>query len=290
MRRDGEALRPRIARLLMLGTPNHGSPCADVMSSAYEMVGKNVEVLRQMRQDVVNRFNGLVYDNKGVKFSALAGNALPNTCKEIEWNDGFVTVPSAHWKVADIALTKSLHTDLTGTSDFSNFVKPRLAIGPKGNHNPDFTQIKGSLDQNQNQSGGLTFVNAAYNQSIVGSETNDYRPDFAKEVNLAPKQIVEIEIPVKAGANLGLTFMANPSISATLIDDKGNIAGKNLSGTPESKAFFRSIYFEKSVQNGTWKIKLENTGTLESSAIIAGWSILKPGSISVAQVASAARK
>jgi hypothetical protein len=84
--------------------------------------------------------------------------------------------------------------------------------------------------------------------------------------------------------------MANPSVSATLIDDKGIIAGKNLSGTPESKAFFRSIYFDKPVLNGTWKIKLENTGTLESSAIIAGWSISKPGNVSVAQIASAARK
>jgi hypothetical protein len=84
--------------------------------------------------------------------------------------------------------------------------------------------------------------------------------------------------------------MANLSISATLIDDKGAIAGKNISGTPESKAFFRSIYFDKPVQNGAWKIKLENTGTLESSAIIAAWTISKPANVAVAQITGTARK
>ena len=50
--------------------------------------------------------------------------------------DGVVPVNSAHWVVSDKALTDSIHTELTGAKDFTNFVKPRLAIGPKGNHMP----------------------------------------------------------------------------------------------------------------------------------------------------------
>jgi hypothetical protein len=52
-----------------------------------------------------------------------------------------VTVDSALWNIADNAKTKSIHTDLMSTKDFSDFVKPRLAIGPKGNHNPDFLAV-----------------------------------------------------------------------------------------------------------------------------------------------------
>ncbi len=48
--------RPQIAHLVMLGTPNMGSPCADVMNFAFEMTGKNVEAVRQLRQDVVDGF------------------------------------------------------------------------------------------------------------------------------------------------------------------------------------------------------------------------------------------
>ena len=79
----------------------------------------------------------MVQNRKGVKFSALAGDPLPTMCKSVVWNDGVVSVPSAIYQIADNARSKNLHTDLTGVADFSDFVKPRLAIGPKGDHNPE---------------------------------------------------------------------------------------------------------------------------------------------------------
>ena len=121
----------------MLGTPNMGSPCADVMNTAFETLGKNVEAVRQLRQDVAAEFNRTVTNRKGVKFSVLAGDPLPVMCKTYVWNDGVVPVPSAIWQIKDNAKSKNVHTELTGTADFSAFVKPRLAIGPKGNHLPE---------------------------------------------------------------------------------------------------------------------------------------------------------
>ncbi|HLM61270.1 MAG TPA: hypothetical protein VK308_10730, partial [Pyrinomonadaceae bacterium] len=44
--------RPQIAHLVQLGTPNMGSPCGDVMSTTFDLLGKNVEAVRQLRQDV----------------------------------------------------------------------------------------------------------------------------------------------------------------------------------------------------------------------------------------------
>ena len=194
--------RPQIAHLVMLGTPNMGSPCADVMNFAFEALNKNVEAVRQLRQDVVADFNKVNTNRKGVKFSVLAGNPLPTMCKTLVWNDGVVPVPSAKWQIKDNAESKNIHTDLTGTSDFSAFVKPRLAIGPKGNHNPEMPDLPNQTGENfSNNPFASYFIKASYKQAETENlfDQNFFKPDFAKAVKIAPKQSVEIEIPVAAG-------------------------------------------------------------------------------------------
>ncbi len=256
--------RPKVSHLIMLGTPNLGSPCADVMNVAFEMLGENVEAVRQLRQDQVANFNRVNIARKGVKFSALAGNPLPTMCKEVVWNDGVVPVASAKWKIKDNAESKSLHTDLTGTSDFSSFVKPRLAIGPKGDHMPeapDASQYTGIYTHSRNY--GASF--AAEEIAPTGAAP------FAKSVKLDAKQSVEIDLPVEAAANFGVTFMADPKISVSLIAADGAVAAKNLAGSAESRSWFRSVFFDKPVTAGVWKLKLENTGDLEYRAVITTW-------------------
>jgi hypothetical protein len=258
----------------MLGTPNMGSPCADVMNSTFEVLGKNVEAVRQLKPSVVAEFNRVTTNRKGVKFSVLAGNPLPVMCKTLAWNDGVVPVESAVWQIRDNALSKSVHTDLTGTADFSSFVKPRLAVGPKGDHNPEAPQPPGQVNRNTHGPATPAFVNAAYvtRSGFALAADDEFRPSFAREVKLAPKQSVEVEIPVAAGANFGVTFMAGAQVSATLSDDKGSVRGSNLAGSPESRGFFRTIFVDKNVTAGTWKFRLENTGTLEATAVIAAWN------------------
>jgi len=141
MQRYGENPRPRVAHLVMLGTPNMGSPCADILDTTFDLFGEQVEAVRQLRTDYAVEFNKTVTERRGVKFSSLAGNSLPGFCKWAGEGDGVVTVRSAHWTVKDTALTDSIHTDLTGTKDFSNFVKRRLAVGPKGDHNPAMPDV-----------------------------------------------------------------------------------------------------------------------------------------------------
>ncbi len=271
--------RPQIAHLIQLGTPNMGTPCADVMNSTFELLGKNVEAVRQLRQDVAAEFNKVNVNRKGVKFSALAGNPLPTMCKSVVWNDGCVAVSSAIWTIKDNALSPRLHTDLTGTPDFSTFVKPRLAIGPKGNHNPEVPQaasLPNSLKQviqTLNGNPAPRFINVSYKMQPVAATAIDkdpFKPDFAKAVKLEPRQTVEVDIPIEAASNFGLTFMADPLISATLQSDQG-VIGKNLAKTPEASVWFRSIFFDKPTTEGTWKLKLENTSDRELEAILSTW-------------------
>lgn len=268
--------RPQIAHLVMLGTPNQGSPCADVMDTAFELVGKKVEALRQLRTEVVNKFNGLIFNKKGVKFSALAGNPVPTMCKQIVWNDGFVSVPSAIYRVPDHAETRSIHTDLTGTSDFSSFVKPHLAIGPKGDHNPAPPEgpsglMASSVETVPSSLPRFYGMRALSTQDLDPAPGDPDKP-FAKAQTIAPGQMTEIDLPVETARNFGLTFMAASSVSVTLIDDKGAVVGKNLSTEPEAKNIFRSIFFDKPVSSGTWKVRIENTGTTETEIVLTTWT------------------
>jgi pimeloyl-ACP methyl ester carboxylesterase len=261
--------RPQISHLLMLGTPNLGSPCADVMDFAFNMTGKSPRVIHEMRQDAMAGFNKANASRNGVKFAALAGNPLPTMCRTIVWNDGFVPVPSAHWTIADHAISKDLSFDLPNTANFSSFVKPHVAIGPRGDHNPDLPGVQGYRSDAHGD-----FIHAAYRPQLTSvlAPAETLKPDFAKAVTFAPKQVVEVPIPVANATNFGITFMAAREISATLYDDKGAIVGRNLAGTPEAGATFRSVFVDKAVTAGTWKLRLESTSAQQRQAVIAAWT------------------
>jgi len=128
--------RPQVSHLLMLATPNMGTPCADVMDLAFRLTGTTPYVIQEIRTDDMAQFNRRFPQSRGVKLASLAGDALPTMCKTIVPNDGFVPVPSAHWTIADHVTQTRLHTDMIGTETFSSFIRPRLGIGPSGDHAP----------------------------------------------------------------------------------------------------------------------------------------------------------
>ena len=260
--------RPQVAHLVMLGTPNMGSPCADVMNTAFETLGKNVEAVRQLRQDVAAEFNRTVTNRKGVKFSVLAGDPLPVMCKTYVWNDGVVPVPSAIWQIKDNAKSKNVHTELTGTADFSAFVKPRLAIGPKGNHLPEAPEAA-TLP---NYQGGVSNgdVGLLLGRHYGAAAVEDV---FARWLTLEPGTQTEIDMPVAAGAeDLGLTYIANASVSVVLVAPDGTIASKDEAGSRTAESPFRSLYVERGVKPGVWKVRIGNTGKERTDIALTSWS------------------
>ena len=153
-------------------------------------------------------------------------------------------------------------------------MKPRLAIGPKGNHDPE------APDASQYTGGLRTFSSMPrfYGAMAVLDETlavpATMMQPIAKEVKLAPKQAVEVDIPVEASLDFGLTFMAANTVSASLLDQSGVVIGKNLSGSPESTQWFRSIFIDKPVTAATWKLRLENTSDREAQVVLTTWATL----------------
>lgn len=283
--------RPPVSHLVMLGTPNMGSPCADVMGMAFELTGKKVEAIRELRPAVVKQFNQVTTNRKGVKFSVLAGDPLPTMCKTIVWNDGVVPVPSAIWEIGDNARSSSIHTELTGTSDFSKFVKPRLAVGPGGDHAPAAPQLpKSSGLFRQERDDSIAVGNVPHgpmaelftgghggagvrdlSPSVSAQTTPDEQP-FARAVTVPAKQSIDVELVVGTVRNFGVTFMAQSGISATLLNDKGAVLAKNVADSREARSWFRSLFVDGGFVAGTWKLRLENTGSLDADVILTTWT------------------
>lgn len=247
--------KPQVAHLVMLGTPNMGSRCADLISAPLELAGRSMDALRELRPSVVEQFNATHSERKGVEFSVLAGNPLPAICYMLNANDGVVTVPSATWTIADNAQQSVLHTDMATTAGFSSFVKPRVAIGPG----------------KQPQPSALSAL-AQGADAAEGGDAGSVTPDFSKIVKLTPGQTMKVAIPVEDAKNFGLTFVAASKVSATLTDDKGAVVGANLAGKPEASQIFRSIFVGQPITKGYWVLTLQNTDEFEREVVLSTWS------------------
>jgi pimeloyl-ACP methyl ester carboxylesterase len=243
--------KPQVSHLVMLGTPNMGSRCADLISAPLELAGRPMEALRELRPGVVETFNAENFERKGVPFSILAGNPLPPACYMLSLNDGVVPLPSAKWTITDNETQAILHTSMTGTEPFSSFVKPRVALGPG----------KQAEGRSQPAAPGETARTPPRLMvlGVEGTESAKAAPDFSKLILLAPGQTLNVSIPVEDAQNLGLTFVAANTVSATLIDHTGAVSGANLSDS-------RSIFVDRATTKGSWILRLTAHGRLSSSS------------------------
>ncbi|HWW55693.1 MAG TPA: hypothetical protein VN047_02260 [Sphingopyxis sp.] len=251
--------KPQVARLVMLGTPNRGSRCADLVSVPLDIAGRPMEALRELRPSAVEKFNAINTERKGVEFSVLAGNPLPTGCNSLSRNDGLVTVSSATWMIEDNAQMSLLNTALTETGPFSEFVKPRLAIGPSGRKTTSTTAAR------------LMIVGAD-----EAAEPEQVSPDFSLVMTLAPGATKQVSIPVKEAGNFGLTFVAKHKVSATLADDGGAVVGSSLANQPEAAQLFRSLFVDRAVSKGNWTLTLKNEDEIEREVILSTWSTALP--------------
>lgn len=261
--------KPQVQHLVMLGTPNMGSRCADLISPALEAAGGSMNALRELRPSVAAQFNAIHIERKGVEFSVLAGNPLPAMCYMLGANDGVVAVPSALWTIEDNAQQSILHTDMTGAVGFSSFVKPRVAIGPdKQAQSGKQAARKPISGQSGTTNARLLLIGADEEPTGLASAA----PGFSKIVELAPGQTTTISLPVEDARNFGVTFVAANTVSATLIDDKGLVASTNLTGTPEASQIFRSLFVARQITKGSWTLTLRNDGKSKREVVLSAWS------------------
>ena len=293
--------RPRVKHLVMLGTPNGGVPCVDVFVGKLGMFKDDQRPLQELTNTAMLDFNKYVVNTGGAKLSALAGNPVPVVCGGLEWNDGFVTVKSAKFGVSDTGESNDLNWQLVDGKNFGNFVKPHLVTGPKGMYPISVKNDPTDWKRWQLNNRGYDVNNGSGANLRSGLPRTTYSPEdlyaylfpaaeshgpsaemdgetahrndsFSKQLKLAPKQIVETEFPIEAAPNFGLTFVAAPGVSASLINPAGVLVSRSLAGSPSSSQLFRMLLIQKPVANSVWKLKVENTTDVEQSFAVISWS------------------
>lgn len=259
--------KPEISHLVMLGTPNMGSPCADLVGNIFEFFEQmDMNAMRELRPSVVADFNRRTTNRKGVKFSILIGYAIPQTCQTEVRGDGVVPVMSARFNIVDRDYAFRDHLSLTDDMNFKRFVLPRLAIGPKKARTESAIVW---FDNTYNETFAFGESGNLFQKTSFERETVNDSENFTnrEKVVLPPKQTKEIEI--SANAN-GILIVAPTSVVATLTDANGAILGKSEGGTEAMKNLFRTINIDKK-PSGAMKLKLENFANEEVTIFVAGF-------------------
>ena len=283
--------KPAVTHLVMLGTPNQGSPCADTVNQLFEDYGYNdMQAMRELRPIIVRAFNARVTDKKGVRFSILIGAFMPRTClSEGLWGDGVVPLDSAKYNSTDFRCVFRNHLDLTGKEDFVGFVMPRLAVGPKkAGMEQSTARLENKTDNNFAMTDGETYQKAdrfgfaQYFQKVsykkeeteqTGESDESLKNLTTKQkVDLQAKESKKIEITINDGTFAGVVLAAPVAVSAKLIDENGAIAGESKGGIEAMKELFRTISVKKQITKGVWKLKLENLGNQTEMVFAAGFA------------------
>jgi len=225
---DGGTEQPVARHLAMLGTPNQGSACADLLPLA---------ITYELRPEVVAEFNGRVANRRGVPFSLLAGNPKSHTCQDLTEGDGVVSLPSALWTLTDTETTNIGHTDMTGSATaFSALVKPRLtALGPPAR----------AADSRASEPPRA----AAPQQQLLA----------ARSVALEAGQTLDIPLGVQGATRIGSAVAAPSGVASSLRNPAGDVIDAVSAGSSKARELVRTSDVASPV-SGTWTLRLENTG------------------------------
>jgi triacylglycerol esterase/lipase EstA (alpha/beta hydrolase family) len=274
--------RPTATHLVMVGTPNMGTPCSSGLDNIVTRFFKRqADSFLEISVKNMREFNRAVTLRNGTKFSALVGNAFAPICQMDSPGDGITPNASAIWTLKDwkFSTVRTRHEEMIGDDANLLQIYKWLAIPPKGDHAPDKTSAaledfsnEFSSDANigKTRNYGAMFATAAFekNQPNIGGGDE---PTFSTGVRLAAGETKEIEIPVLNGSKMSLVFLAPANVSATLLDEKGEIVGKNAAGGTDAAMTFRTITVKKPFANGTWKLKLESREQNESEIALAAF-------------------
>jgi pimeloyl-ACP methyl ester carboxylesterase len=247
--------KPVASHLVMLGTPNMGSPCADLASA---LPGAGTPY-RELRPDwVVGVFDKAVTNQRGVPFSVVAGNPLSFTClNDDDPGDGVVEIPSAFYQYLDHATTGLLHTNMTGSAIlFDSFVVPHL-VPASGSGAAALRPLAAA---------------AAPPQLAAAGDAPATEPQITARgtIALAPSGGGTLPVRVSAGdAAVEAVLAAPPSVAAELDDPSGHAvvvqdANSDAAGQP-----IRTLRANSPVA-GSWTLKLHQAGSTPVTASAEG--------------------
>lgn len=225
---------PFVSQLIMLGTPNAGSPCADVM---------NLAGMRDLRRDVLADFNRRIINRKGVEMSILVGSIVPFTCQSEE--DGDLVVPESSTMASswdDSARTNILHTSMTNRRIFDFFVWPELVGGgPRGLREDPASGMR-----------LLPYDPQADADAAASAELPPLLLSRAETVEAG--DTLEVPFDADDSSRLGVAAVADTGIRVELVDPSGDVADSGEGGEP-----MLSLSSPEQPAAGTWRLRVHNS-------------------------------
>jgi hypothetical protein len=140
--------RPTALHLVMIGTPNMGTPCSSgvdnfgtKISSLFTKISSdNPESFAEISEKNMEAFNQTFTRRNGTWFMAVVSDAVSPTCQRAEPGDGIVPVLSSRYGARKSFYTKSTHENLVADQTVFAQIRKWVALPPSANFAPDREQ------------------------------------------------------------------------------------------------------------------------------------------------------
>ncbi len=266
---------PVVSHLIMLGTPNLGTPCGAIATTVFLKIPyipdplhlTSYPAMSELIPEYVRGFNMQVHDSRNVPFTALAGNAS-DACSRVV-GDGAVPLSSAHGQlstpITDMPTTQVNHKFMPGNQEiFTSVVRRRLAgvstmaaDAPKEN--------TGTSTDAKSDTTGATGATGATDDS----DNPQVLMTDARQVPAGGTVDVLIQVPV--GTAFGVTlFNLQGTTALFLRDPNGTTVDQIDPGSPRSTEIFKSLVANNPTV-GTWTLRVQNMGTDTVEAMSTAW-------------------
>ncbi|WP_169989183.1 choice-of-anchor X domain-containing protein, partial [Microbispora sp. H10836] len=281
--------KPVVNRMLQMGTPNRGTPCADmvVQAAAHGVVPNAPATYENTTAYVRNWFNKNYMNLKGVTPSNLAGEGFVVPClsqDHMTFYDGDLIVPlwSAAQFYTDTPRTGTIHTSMTDSEpDFQAYVKPRLASVPGKAAGPSLPGLTEGV-------GGTSASDTP--ARLAATATDDGGADGGTDAGsifatpstvVEPGKTVSVPLDVPQGTAFGVTgSLLPPTVGLLLRDPSGKTAAQYAAGGDEAKQPIQALGVV-SPQAGAWKLEITNTASEPVTADLGAWVAGNPVKVTV---------
>jgi hypothetical protein len=237
---------PAVAHLVMIGTPNGGSPCAWLAP---------VPATVELRPGIAETFNSEVFDLKHVEVSLAYGNDRTFTCQQpLTPGDSVVPVTSALALpyVTDTQEFALAHTDMTGSEAiFDEFVSPRLRAEP--GEGP-LAPLPGAPSSPSGNSPSASSSPAGAAGATVAAEPSPQLA-FTETASLDPGGEHSSTAVVPEASRVGALVLAPGSVAVDLVGPNGLVAASLPADPGDTTTTFRTVAVD-SPAPGQWTVQL----------------------------------
>lgn len=294
-----------VAQVVMFGTPNLGTPCADAItfipslprkiadfvldtSSANPWVALGSEIIKKVLEklekmavnatnrhlvdqttDFVNKTFNPAQDQKEVPFYAFAGTGVRYTCHKLffgEISDGFVEKESVlATKTFGQKPITSKPPVITGSRLSSSDVH---FVMPYSQNPFDYARaVLNTYPGEREEQRGGGHQAAPYTEPAAKQQAAD-DPQFVLGLPMAvPRgETVTLGLPIPEATALGMTLVATDSVTSVLINPAGQEVDRIDAGTPEAASLMR-LHSTTFPAAGDWLLELTYDGALDTAFV-----------------------